>query len=77
MICDITEAPKTRLQDALKSAIAAFSREVADPNIGCVISEGEKGRHHRMQKAQRMEKANAKLSKEITNAQKSGLAHYN
>ena len=66
-----------RLQDALKSAIAAFSREAADPNIGCVISEGEKGRHHRMQKAQRMEKANAKLSKEITNAQKSGLAHYN
>ena len=66
-----------RLQAALKSAIAAFSREVADPNIGCVISEGERRRHHRMQKTQGMEKANAKLSKEITNAQKSGLAHYN
>ena len=66
-----------RLQDALKSAIAAFSRVVADANIGCVISEDGERRHPRMQKTQGKEKANAKLSKEITNAQKSGLAHYN
>ena len=66
-----------RLQNALKSATADFSREVADANMGCVISEDAKRRHHRMQKTQGKEKANAKLSKEIANAQKSGLAHYN
>ena len=66
-----------RLQNALKSATADFSRVVADVNMGCVISEDAKRRHHRMQKTQGMENANAKLSKEITNAQKSGLAHYN
>ena len=66
-----------RLQNALKSATADFSRVVADANMGCVISEDAKRRHHRMQKAKGMEKANAKMSEEITNTQKSGLAHYN
>ena len=51
-----------RLQNALKSATADFSRVVADANMGCVISEDARRQHHRMQKTQGMEKANAKLS---------------
>ena len=75
-MCEITKAPKMKLQSALKSASADFSEWVADDNIGCEISQRGKRRHRRKQKAKRMGKANAKLSSEITNARKFGCANY-
>jgi len=50
---------------------------MADANSSCEISERGKRQHRRKQKAERMEKANAKLSTEMTTAQKFGSANYN